>query len=403
MRRLYVQIYVAFLVVGLGSLFVTGLVAAAVLGNGPLPPLEAAMAASAVANDDPTGLQARLHQVAEAHEVSLAVFDEHGEPVASVGHRLPHGKPGWFRRRGVVGVRLPLVHGGVLAAAHAVPLHRAFGGLGVLALLAAVVAVGCYPVARRITRRLEGVQHGVSRWGQGDLAARVPVEGRDEVAAVARSFNRAAAAVEQLFEAQRRVLASASHELRSPLARLRMALELARDGVADEAWISEAIGDIEELDATVGDLLQVGRMQALDAPVEPEAVDLLALLREEASRLPALVQVRGVEKTVLADRRLMRRAVRNLLDNASRYGTPPVRACVTDEGFEVVDAGPSIPPQVADRIFEPFYRPQGHHEGRDGGVGLGLFLVREVVRHHGGTVRCEPTAEGGTAFRVALP
>ncbi len=99
---------------------------------------------------------------------------------------------------------------------------------------------------------------------------------------------------------------------------------------------------------------------------------------------------------------MLRRLLRNLLENAARHGAPPITARVVPGGFEVLDRGPGVPEALRERIFEPFFRPEGHAEGRDGSVGLGLHLCREIARHHGGSVRCEPREGGGTRFVVLL-
>ncbi|MEM6927934.1 MAG: HAMP domain-containing sensor histidine kinase, partial [Myxococcota bacterium] len=232
------------------------------------------------------------------------------------------------------------------------------------------VAVGCYPVARRVTRRLELTGAAVQQWGAGDLAARAPVLGRDEVAQVAETFNAAAGEVERLFEAQRRVLASASHELRSPLARLRVAVQLAAEDLAPEGWTERAIADIEDLD-----------LHALVVDVVEEDV-----------------VVRGAATSLRGDRRLLRRLVRNLVDNARRHGAPPIVVTVRPDGLDVEDGGLGVDPAYEDRIFEPFVRLD--HEAN--GVGLGLHLVREIARSHGGDARYRRGDQGGSCFSVTL-
>lgn len=401
MHKLYLQIYLAFVAIGLTSLAVSSLVVVLHWTGPEVSPVHAIAQTAAVATGAPEQMQAELQRHASALSVDLAVWSDEGQLLASAGRPLPFGDPGWFRRRDMTGVRIALAgHPRILAAAH--HTHpRGVAALSWLALVAGCVALGCYPVARRITRRLEGVQEGVQRWGAGDLSARVPVAGHDEVAAVAASFNEAAARVEALFEAQRRVLASASHELRSPLARLRVAVQLVEEDLAEPGWIADAIRDIEDLDATVGDLLRVGRMQALGAPNDPQPVDLGLLLREEAVHVGASVE--GPPTVAWGDRRLLRQAVRNLLENAARHGAPPIEARTTGDGVEILDRGEGIDEQTRLRIFEPFFRPGGHDEGRDGGVGLGLHLVREIARHHGGDVTVRGREGGGTAFRLTLP
>jgi signal transduction histidine kinase len=258
---------------------------------------------------------------------------------------------------------------------------------------------------RRITRRLEALQAGVDDLGEGDLGARVEVKGKDEVARLAGSFNRAAARIEQLVGSQKNLLASVSHELRTPLARLRVAIELL-SGEERPELRQRIERDIGELDALIGELLLASR---LDASVELETrdeVDLLALLAEEAVHTGA--EVSGEAVALRGDPRMLRRLVRNLLENARRYGAgSPVEARVTrdpDGGarLQVEDRGPGVPEAERDRIFEPFYRSASSAAGEPG-TGLGLALVRQIARRHGGEARCLARPEGGSCFEVVIP
>jgi signal transduction histidine kinase len=282
--------------------------------------------------------------------------------------------------------------------------RRVFHGglIAVLSLLAVAVAVGAYPVARRLTRRLERLRAGVEGLGAGDLRTRVPVEGRDEVAALATSFNRAADRIEALVGAQRTLLASASHELRSPLARLRVALELMG---ADRPDLRERVArDVAELDELIGELLLASRLQSVEQLDRREDVDLLGLVAEEAAR--AAADVSGQPVVVKGDAKLLRRLVRNLLENAVRYGAPPVEAVVEATGtrarLRVCDRGAGVPEEERERIFAPFYRSSSRPPG-EGGSGLGLALVRQIARRHGGEARCLAREGGGTCFEVDLP
>jgi signal transduction histidine kinase len=276
------------------------------------------------------------------------------------------------------------------------------GWLVVLALLVVAIAIGVYPIARRLTRRLERLQRRVEALGAGELQARVEVEGHDEVANLARSFNRAADRIARLVTAQRSILAGASHELRSPLARMRMAVELLPEDVRPELR-SRLAHDIAELDGLIGELLLASRLDASEHLEAVEEVDLLALLAEEGARVAA--EVSGDPICLQGDPRMLRRLMRNLLENARRYAAgSPIEASVTRSAggaqLCVADRGPGVPAQERERIFEPFYRPPGLREHSDGGVGLGLALVRQIARHHGGEVRCLPRAGGGTCFAV---
>jgi len=277
--------------------------------------------------------------------------------------------------------------------------------LAFLALLALAVALASYPLVRRTTRRLERLQHRVEALGAGDLAARVEVEGKDEVASLARSFNQAAGRIEALVGAHKTLLANASHELRSPLARLRLHLEMLGEGMDSERRV-EAARDIAELDQLVGEILLASRLDSGTEVKRDETLDLLALLAEECARAGAdlngsLVQVRG-------DSRLLRRLFRNLLENARRYGGDgsievDVAMTTTSVQVSVCDRGTGIGPEEHERIFEPFYRSAGTRETVDGGAGLGLALVRAIAERHGGGVSYEAREGGGSCFVVRLP
>jgi signal transduction histidine kinase len=283
-------------------------------------------------------------------------------------------------------------------------------GVGLAALLLVLflaVAGGAYPVVRRLTRRLEALKQGVEAFGAGALGQRVAEDGRDEVAAVAASFNRTAARIEWLVRSHQSLLANASHELRSPLARLKMALAM-----LDEAPAAERPRLKREIDPNTGELaalvavvLLSSRLDAAHGPLERrEPVDLLGVAAEEAARVGA--SAGGEALRVPGDERLLRRALRNLLENARRYGGDEVEVQVARHADRaevlVDDRGPGVPEGERERIFEAFFRLPGHAE-RSGGVGLGLALVRQIAERHGGSVRCEPRAGGGSRFVLAIP
>jgi signal transduction histidine kinase len=271
----------------------------------------------------------------------------------------------------------------------------------VLGLLFVAVALGAWPVVRRLTRRLEALQRGVERFGEGALGERVDASGRDEVAAVAASFNRAAERIEALVRANQSLLANASHELRSPLARLKMAVAMLEqaDAAQRERLHREIHTDIAELDALVEEVLLASRLDAHSLEVRREPVDLRALALEEAARVAATV-ADAPAIVVDGDERLLRRALRNLLENARRYGGGAIDMTLAAAPYaevRVCDRGPGVPEAMRERIFEPFFRLPGHAENA-GGVGLGLSLVRQIAQAHGAQVRCEPRAGGGSCF-----
>ena len=340
-----------------------------------------------------------------------------------------------------------------------------------LALLFVAVGLAAWPVSRRITRRLEALQRSVDAQAAGDLRVRAEVSGQDEVAALAHSFNHAAERIEALvnrqealLSTQRRLLANASHELRSPLARIRMAIELMLENPADLTHHTDEVRqNIRELDALVEEILLASRLDTLSLDeLRREPVDLTQLAAEEAARTGAVwmdetpsdvnrddgSESGTAHTTVAGDARLLRRLLRNLLENARRYqpeGDEPVLLCLsrkpgpvavgspeadTDPGrsgdsdagvnhsgagkeaqvgeatdwlrIEVLDRGPGVPEAARECIFEAFYRVDGHSE-QAGNVGLGLSLVRQIARRHGGEAHHEPREGGGSRFVVRLP
>ena len=283
-----------------------------------------------------------------------------------------------------------------------------YGFLWSLSVVALAVALATYPIPRRLTRRLERLQHGVEQWGMGNLSARVEQTGHDEVAYLAQRFNHAAAQIEKLLVSHKSLLANASHELRTPLTRIRMGLELLGDQ-ASPALREEMTRNIAELDELIAEILLARRLDAPQADVGTvESIDLTGLASEECAATqveldlgddPQSLAVPGVP-------RLMRRMLRNLIDNARRHGSPEdiqVRLRADNAhwvSLSVSDRGPGVPSPLRDRIFEPFYRIPG---AVDGGAGLGLALVRAIAQRHRGQVRCEERAGGGSRFVVTLP
>jgi signal transduction histidine kinase len=387
-RRLYLQIYLTVI-----ASLVAFATAAGVLWwlyvdqLAPRHPMEViAEAAQALpaADAPPAQQQEGVNRLAARLRGDAALYARDRTLIAQAGRPLPPPEAG----RGPRVWTVPLADGRWLVGRVSREYFRARrpGTLLLLALVALAIGVGAYPVVRRVTRRLEKLKASVDALGAGELSARVTVEGRDEVAQLATSFNRAAEHIEVLVGAHKALLANASHELRTPLARIRMAVELMKEG-ADPARRVELERDIAELDALIEEILLASRLDAMGESLHFEAVDLLGLAAEECARYEA-AELDGERVGVQGDPRLLRRLIRNLLENAHQHGAPPiemrVRSVDASAEIRVCDQGAGVPEPERERVFEPFYR----RAGASAGAGLGLALVRQIARRHGGDAVC---------------
>lgn len=282
---------------------------------------------------------------------------------------------------------------------------------GLVPLLVVVAGV-TWLMTRRALRPVEGIRREMSAiTASTDLARRVPEPGsRDEVAALARTTNETLAALEASVERQRRFVADASHELRSPIASLRTQLEVgaAHPELLD---VDGAVADVVRLQRLAADLLLLARLDAGERPQAEARVDLAELVRQElAQRPPDRVPVRTGELaavTVAGSRGQLARVLVNLVDNAVRHATAEVRVSVPAEGdravLRVEDDGPGVPVGERERIFERFVRLDDARSRDDGGAGLGLAIARDVVLRHTGSLTVGEAAGGGARFEVRLP
>jgi signal transduction histidine kinase len=344
-------------------------------------------------------------------DTDLALYDVRGNSLAVFGHlpELPIGtlltETGWVFTRGGPLWIIPFDDGRRLVMRP--PHHRATPGIRAIVVLMSIAlafALGAYPIARRLTGRLARLQAGVKQLGEGNLGARVRVEGRDEVASLACSFNESASRIEALVGSHKMLLANCSHELRTPLARIRMGIERCSSG-SDASVREELVRNIAELDALIGEMLLTSRLDALEAIERSEPVDLLALAAEEAAHFDR--EAEGEQVTVSGDPHLLRRLIRNLLDNAQRHagGATRIRiepAAAGHAQLIVEDHGNGVAEAERERIFEPFYR-SSVPGASPRGAGLGLAIVHQIARAHGGNVCYSAPAAAGSRFVVTLP
>ncbi|MFF3333787.1 sensor histidine kinase [Streptomyces sp. NPDC002888] len=274
-------------------------------------------------------------------------------------------------------------------------------------LLLGVVAGVTWLVTRRALHPVEGIRREMAAiTASEDLARRVPEpETHDEVARLARTTNETLAALETSVERQRRFVADASHELRSPIASLRTQLEVgaAHPELLD---VTGAVEDTVRLQHLAADLLLLARLDAGERRGDTR-VDLGALAREEAAgRAGVTVEAdRAVE--VAGSRGQLERVLANLLDNARRHARDGVSVTVRREGdravLEVADDGDGVPEGERERVFERFVRLDAARSRDDGGAGLGLAIARDVAVRHGGTLTVRDAPAGGALFELRLP
>jgi signal transduction histidine kinase len=274
----------------------------------------------------------------------------------------------------------------------------------------------CYWLAFHLTRPVRALQKAVERFGKGDLSARVGSTRRDELGQLAGAFDRMAGRIETLLTAERRLLLDISHELRSPLARLGVAVELARSGDDRNAALNRIQKESDRLNALVGQLLQVTRAEGDPNSLRRHPVRLDELVEqlvndsgiEAAAHDCAVTYQRHEPVTVQGDPELLRRAVENVIRNAIRYAPPQSAVEVSlarNNGKAVVDIrdhGPGVPDEALPRLFDAFYRVESDRNRTSGGIGLGLSIARRAIELHKGSIRAQ-NARPGLEVIMELP
>ncbi|MFI0959977.1 sensor histidine kinase [Streptomyces sp. NPDC021080] len=332
------------------------------------------------------------------------------------GHAVVYGRGAPYRFATVkatdLGGRTVLVHAGAsLAARESAVRSAAVAMLAGLPLVLLVVGGVTWLVTRRALAPVEGIRREMAAiTASEDLSRRVPEPAsHDEVARLARTTNETLTALEAAVDRQRRFVADASHELRSPIASLRTQLEVgsAHPQLLD---VPGAVKDTERLQHLAADLLLLARLDAGERPGQGR-VDLGELVREElerrpADRAPVSFRTDGVPQ-VAGSRGQLARVIGNLLDNAQRHSRAGVVVRVTARGDRVVltvaDDGSGVPASERERIFERFVRLDDARARDDGGAGLGLAIARDVARRHGGTLTVGEAPSGGALFELRLP
>jgi signal transduction histidine kinase len=297
--------------------------------------------------------------------------------------------------------------GAVVTFRHALPEPARdwpLRALGLLALLAVAVALLSGWAVRRLTRPLASLADAADGLARDLDQPPLPEHGPQEVVRAARSFNAMQRSLKSYLETRAQALAGVSHDLRLPLTRLRLRLEQLPERDARAAMQR----DLEEMDAMVGgtlDFLRAGN--DTEQAVKLNLVALLEGLAEDAEAAGAKVSLHGTAAPIMARPQALRRCLANLIDNARRYGGGEVEVRLRDGAgsvdIRIEDRGPGIPAEECERVFEPYVRLEASRARHTGGTGLGLAIARAVARAHGGEVRLEARAGGGTSAVVTLP
>lgn len=302
------------------------------------------------------------------------------------------------------------------------------GGVPGLGILIAVLSSGlvCYFLSRYLTSPILRLRHAAQKLAGGDLAARAggsALRGKDEMSQLVRDFDLMAEQIEKLINAQSRLLKDISHELRSPLARLAVALELARQRTTPEA---HSVLDRIELESNrmnelIGSLTTIARLESGNSNIRKVPVHLEEMLEEIARDAAFEAQARNCqveaevldELPVLGDPTLLHSAIENVVRNATRYTHEGTTVRIRAEkivglgrpeaSIRVSDSGPGVPHEDLEKIFRPFYRIDDARVRSTGGVGLGLAITDYAVRLHGGSVKASNVKEGGLSVEIRLP
>lgn len=400
----------------------------------------AAGAATALAQGGEPAL-VRWLEAAErrARRLNLYVIDAEGRELS--GREVPRAARGLYRRwqrsgtlpeggrRGQFAHALSHQQSDYLLMVYVQPppaLLRVLGPVGPWGLFLMGITISglmCLWLAWQLSRPIQDMRVAGRALGQGDLAARVPAEHaqrRDELGELARDFNSMAERIQHLLANQRQLLRDVSHELRSPLARIQVAMTLARDAgepTRRDEYLARIEADMERLNMLISQILTYSRLTDIDEP-RPEPVDVHELLEHvsasaELEGAPRRITVTLASRPglrVQADAELLHSALENVVRNAIRHApddsTVEITCRLTAEGecsITVRDQGPGVPEEMLERMFEPFVRLSPERGETSPGGGIGLAIARRAMSRHGGQVLAANRADGGLEVTLTLP
>jgi signal transduction histidine kinase len=275
------------------------------------------------------------------------------------------------------------------------PMKWKWGGESILILILMLTAVliSAYALIRRILWPVKFLSKGVKEIASGNLEYQVPVRNRDELGELTESFNSMKNRLKEMLRSREQLLLNVSHELRSPLTRIKVALEF----IEDESLRGTVGEDVREIEGMITEILESERLKHIDGMLDIEEIDIASLITEVAGTLDIVVSAIKIEPhmspvIVKGDRTWIKIVMRNVLENAIKNSDPkrhPIEVSFPgDDSFSVVitDHGPGIPEKDLPYVFDPFYRVDTSRSRKTGGYGLGLSLCKKIMDSHGGSI-----------------
>ncbi len=287
--------------------------------------------------------------------------------------------------------------------------------IAVLAMIGLMIALLVLPLSRRLTRPLRALHLLGEEWAEGRLEKRATVTGNDEISALSRVFNTMAENLQKMLQQRKEFLALISHELKSPLTRMKIAAELISEQEPSAVkLVNDIKTDIEASEALVEQLLCLSRIEMGLPSAIKETVDLNQVIQRSIARVEPVARASGISirysgesHSINGDSAELQRAIVNVLENAVKFSAPQNEVELEmrrqDSVVRIVckDHGPGIESEEQQKIFEPFYRGK-RTDGKDGS-GLGLFIARRIAEMHGGKIWAEPNQPSGTILTLELP
>lgn len=390
--------------------------------RGPWQPLYAELAVEAYQRGGDTALREFLARFdANTNSESVLVDKDNRDVLTGQVHQIakPEGPPPrfpfFFRGPGPGGVRVATAGDYKVISYQrreesfawwVVPQNLWILGVGILL---------CFLLAAYLSSPLRKIQRVVEQYGEGKLDLRMRSRRRDEFGKLARAFDQMADRIQTLLAAERRLLLDISHELRSPLARMSVAIELLDDPAERDAAKAQIRRETERLNQLIGGLLEVTRAEGEPQLLRARHVDLDTLLAEIVQDCSFEARERNVEivaetpegMEIAGDAELLRRAIENVLRNALRYAPPHSHVALSaaveqnEVSIRIRDFGPGVPEELLERLFDPFFRVEDDRNRRQGGTGLGLSIARRAIEVHGGSIHAR-NANPGLCVEIRL-